>query len=76
MVDRRVVIASVIGTKVEKKITHTKDDDIKVDPPRAPHALCGLVHERRQCKYCCKECVKPHPEKDCYILYPEKAPKG
>ena len=53
-----------------------KDEDKKDEPPRAPHALCGLVHERRQCKYRCKGCGKPHPEKDCYVLHPEKAPKG
>ena len=56
--------------------TVKKDDDIKVDPPRPPHVLCGLVHDKRQCKYRCKECGKPHPEKDCYILYRGKAPKG
>merc|ERR1711895_427302 len=28
------------------------------------------------CKYKCNGCGKPHPEKDCYVLHPEKAPKG
>ena len=56
--------------------TVKKDEDTKADPPRPPHALCGLIHGKRECKYKCSECGKPHSEKDCYVLYPSKAPKG
>ena len=56
--------------------TVKKDEGPKVYPPRPPHALCGLVHGKRECKYKCSECGKPHSEKDCYVLYPSKAPKG
>merc|ERR1712030_70895 len=53
-----------------------KDEEPKTDPPRPPHALCGRTHGKRECKYKCSECGKPHAEKDCYVLYPSKAPKG
>ena len=67
------------GHKEEKNIIIKKVDkpeDKKDDPPKAPHALCGVVHERRQCKYRCDGCGKPHPEQDCFFLHPEKRPKG
>ena len=53
-----------------------KDEETKTDPPRPPHALCGRHHGRRECKYKCSECGKPHSEKDCYVLHPSKAPPG
>ena len=41
-----------------------------------PHRVCGKSHERGNCLYKCKECGKPHKEDDCFILHPEKRPKG
>ena len=39
--------------------TVKKDEDTKADPPRPPHALCGLTHGKREWKYKYSTPVKP-----------------
>merc|ERR1711888_372703 len=52
------------------------DEEKKTDLPRPPHALCGLVHGKRECKFKCPECGKPHSADQCYVLHPKLAPPG